>query len=369
MAEEKEYGGDDVERNEEPTPKRREDARKSGQVASSRSLIPAASLLGGILVLSFSAEKFMNAVTRLFTGFFSVAGQAKVIGREDLLVLSREAATVLLPIMAPLLGAMLTAAVAAGVLQTGFLWTGEPLRPNFSRINPFNGFGRFFSPDAAAEMAKALLSLVLLGGLGFFFLYPRFGALSALPVLDVPQIVAYSSSQGLRLLAQGVGILATLATFDYFYHYWRNEKRLRMSRQQLKEEIREHEGDPLIKARLKSLRQNRARQRMMAEVAKADVVVTNPQRIAVALRYRVKEMAAPKVVGKGTGYIAQKIRELAREKKIPIVENKPLAQLLYRIVEVGQEIPEKVYRAVAEVLAYVYRIRRGGLNAGGIAQN
>jgi flagellar biosynthetic protein FlhB len=173
----------------------------------------------------------------------------------------------------------------------------------------------------------------------------------------------------MRLLAQGVGILATLAALDYFYQYWRNEKRLRMSRQQVKDEMREHEGDPLIKARLKSLRQNRARQRMMAEVAKADVVVTNPQRIAVALRYHVGEMAAPKVVGKGTGYIAQKIRELAREKKIPIVENKPLAQLLYRIVEVGQEIPEKLYRAVAEVLAYVYRIRRGGLSPAATAHN
>jgi flagellar biosynthetic protein FlhB len=362
MAEEKGNGGEDVERNEEPTPKRREDARNKGQVASSRSVIPAASLLGGVLALSFISGEFMNGATRLFSGFFSMAGQAKVMTREDLLVLSRESSAVLLPILAPLFGSMLAAAVAAGVLQTGFLWTAEPLRPNFSRINPINGFGRFFSADAAAELAKASLSLVLLGGLGFFFLYPRLAALSALPVLDVPQIVAYGSQQGLRLLGQGVGILVTLATLDYFYQYWRNEKRLRMSRQQVKEEMREHEGDPLIKARLKSLRQNRARQRMMAEVAKADVVVTNPQRIAVALCYRVGEMTAPKVVGKGTGYIAQKIRELAREKKIPIVENKPLAQLLYRIVEVGHEIPEKLYRAVAEVLAYVYRIRRVGLS-------
>jgi len=153
--------------------------------------------------------------------------------------------------------------------------------------------------------------------------------------------------------------LTTFAVLDYFFQRWRTESQLRMSRQEIKEEMREHDGDPQIKNRLKSIRMKMARQRMMADVAKADVVVTNPEELAVALRYRLKEMGAPRVVAKGAGHIARNIRAVARERGIPIAENKPLARLLYRTVEVGKEIPENLYRTVAEVLAYVYRLRNG----------
>jgi flagellar biosynthetic protein FlhB len=157
--------------------------------------------------------------------------------------------------------------------------------------------------------------------------------------------------------------MAALAAMDYLFQRWRTEKRLRMSRQEIKQEMREQEGDPFLKAQLKSMRLKLARRRMMRDVAKADVVITNPTELAVALRYRASEMSAPRILGKGAGYIAQKIREVARERNIAIVENKPLAQLLYRQVDVGQEIPAGLYRAVAEVLAYVYRLRRGGQTA------
>jgi len=153
--------------------------------------------------------------------------------------------------------------------------------------------------------------------------------------------------------------MGALAGLEYFYQRWRTEVQLRMSRHEIKEEMREQEGDPQLKGRLKSLRQKMSRRRMTADVAKADVVITNPTHLAIALGYRAGEMSAPRVLGKGAGYIAEKIREIARAKGIPIVENKPLAQLLYRQVEVGWEIPEALYRAVAEVLAYVYRLRRG----------
>jgi flagellar biosynthetic protein FlhB len=153
--------------------------------------------------------------------------------------------------------------------------------------------------------------------------------------------------------------MGALAAIDYLYQRWRTDAQLRMSRQEIKEEMREQEGDPHLKNRLKSLRQKMSRRRMTAEVAKADVIITNPTELAVAMRYRVGEMSAPRVLGKGAGYIAQRIREIARERGIPVVENKPLAQLLYRQVDVGREIPETLYRAVAEVLAYVYRLRRG----------
>jgi len=161
------------------------------------------------------------------------------------------------------------------------------------------------------------------------------------------------------LTAGIVGATAALAGLDFLYQRWRTDSQLRMSRTELKEELREQEGDPHVKSHLKSLRQKFSRRRLAAEVAKADVVITNPTHLAIALRYNAAEMAAPRVLGKGAGYIAEKIREIARERGIPIVENKPLARLLYAQVEIGREIPEALYRAVAEILAYVYRLRRG----------
>jgi flagellar biosynthetic protein FlhB len=350
---------DDLEKTEEPTPKRREEARKKGQVARSRSLIPAATLLVAALILHFAGEELIVRMERLFIGFFSLAGGRREIVREDLFSLSLESGLLFLPVLIPLFAGLVLAGMGGGFLQTGFLWTAEPLRPDLSRLNPLTGLRRLFSLEAAAELVKALLSLVCLGTLGFLFLYADTAALSSLTSLEVQEIVLYSSREGAQLIGAGAGIMAALAGLDYLYQRWRTEVKLRMSRHEFKEEMREHEGDPLIKSRLKSIRQKLARQRMMAEVAKADVVITNPQELAVALRYRLEEMAAPRVVGKGAGFIAQKIREVAREKGIPIVENKPLAQLLYRLVQVEQEIPETLYRAVAEALAYVYRLRRG----------
>jgi flagellar biosynthetic protein FlhB len=169
----------------------------------------------------------------------------------------------------------------------------------------------------------------------------------------------YGARDGVLLTSWIVGVMGALAGLEYFYQRWRTEVQLRMSRQEIKEEMREQEGDPQLKGRVKSLRQKMSRRRMTAQVAKADVVITNPTHLAIALGYRAGEMGAPRVLGKGAGYIAEKIREIARAKGIPIIENKPLAQLLYRRVEVGWEIPETFYRAVAEVLAYVYRLRRG----------
>lgn len=349
---------DDFERTEEPTPRRCEEARKKGQVAKSRTLVPAALLLAATLVLHLAGEELMVRMERLFVGFFSLAARRAAITQEDLISLSRESGFLFLPVLVPLFVSVALAGVGGGFLQTGFLWTVEPLRLDLARVNPLVGLRRLFGVEAAAELVKALLSIVCLGTLGFLFLYTHLAAFAALANLEVREIVLYGSREGRWLMGAGVGVMAALAGLDYLYQCWRTEVKLRMSRRELKEELREQEGDPLIKSRLKSLRQKLARQRMMAEAARADVVITNPQKLAVALRYRPGEMVAPKVVAKGAGFIARKIREVAREKGIPLVENKPLAQLLYRLVEVGQEIPETLYRAVAEVLAYVYRLRQ-----------
>lgn len=349
---------DNLEKSEEPTPKRREEARKKGQVAMSRSLVPAAALLASALVLRFGGEELIVGMERLFAGFFSLAGGRKEITSEDLFALSLESGLIFLPFLAVLFSGVVLVGMGSGFFQTGFLWTTEPLRMDLSRLNPFAGLRRLLGLEAAAEMVKALLGLAALGILGFLIVYDDLPALSSLTSLNVGEIVLYGGKEGAHLLWSGAGVMAALAGLDYLYRRWRTEMNLRMSRQEFKEEMREHDGDPLVRSRLKGLRQKLSRQRMMEEVARADVVITNPQELAVALRYRLGEMAAPRVSAKGAGFVARRIREIARQKGVPIVENKPLARLLYRLVEVGQEIHESLYRVVAEVLAYVYRLRR-----------
>ncbi len=350
---------DDLERTEEPTPKRREEARKKGQFPRSRYLIPAATLIALAAMLRFGGEELMVRMERCAVGFFAAAGNGKQLATDDLIELSTRAGFLFAPVLLPFFGAVVLVGLASGFLQTGFVMAGEPLHFDLSRISPIAGFRRLFSLEAAAELVKAVLFIVGLGALGGVYLYSDLPALVSLSDLRAEDIILYASREGAVLTAWVIAAMGTLAGLDYLYQRWRTETKLRMSRQEVKEEMREQEGDPQIKGRLKGLRQKMSRRRMTVEVAKADVVITNPTELAIALRYRANEMSAPRVLGKGAGYIAAKIREIAREKGIPIVENKPLARLLYRQAEVGAEIPEILYRAVAEVLAYVYKLRRG----------
>jgi flagellar biosynthetic protein FlhB len=270
--------------------------------------------------------------------------------------------------MMVLFGGVVLTGVSGGLLQTGVLWTSETLRPDFSRLNPLAGLRRLLRLEVLAELGKALLEGVCLSTLAFFFFRADIPLLTSLSTLEVGDLLFYGSREGVWLLKAGVAVMAALALLDYFFQRWRLQVQLRMSRQEVKEELREQEGAPLLKSRFKNLRQKMARQRMMAEVPRADVVLTNPTELAVALRYSANEMMAPRVVAKGAGFIARRIREIARQHSIPLMENKPLARLLYRQVEVGQEIPENLYRAVAEVLAYVLRLRQNrdqGLGARG----
>ena len=348
---------DDLERTEEPTPKRREEARKQGQFAKSRNLIPAATLVAIAVALRFGGTELAGRLERCVIGFFSAAGNMKQMQSDDVLHLSAQAGLLLAPILLPFFGAVVLAGLGSGFLQSGFVLASEPLQFDFARINPLAGFRRLFSVDAVVELVKAVLFIVGLGWLGARYIYADIPALVSLTDMGVDDMLAYAIHEGSALGLWIIAAMAALVGLDYMFQRWRIDKRLRMSRQEVKQEMREQEGDPLLKAQLKGMRQKLARRRMMTDVAKADVVITNPTELAVALSYRAEERAAPRILGKGAGYIAEKIREVAREKGIPSVENKPLAQLLYRQVDVGQEIPSALYRAVAEVLAYVYRLR------------
>jgi flagellar biosynthetic protein FlhB len=351
---------DDLERTEEPTPKRRDEARKKGQFAKSRNLIPAATLVAIAAALRFGGEELVVRMQRCLIGFFSMAGTMREFASEDFMELSLQAGWLVAPVLLPVFGGVVLAGLASGFLQTGFVPAAEPLHFDLSRMNPISGFRRLFGMDAIAEVIKAMVFVFALGLLGGFYLYADLPVLISLSSRRVEDIVFYASRDGAALIAWIVAAMAALAGLDYLYQRWRTEVQLRMSRQEIKEEMREQEGDPQLKGHFKRLRQKMSRRRMTAEVGKADVIITNPTHLAIALRYRAGEMAAPRVLGKGAGYIADKIREIARQKGIPIVENKPLARLLYDQVDVGREIPETLYRVVAEVLAYVYRLRRSG---------
>lgn len=349
---------DDFERSEEATPKRQEEARKKGQVAKARALIPTAALLGAVFVLPKTSAALVEVTHRLFHGFFSLAAEPRELSPQEIFALGMETSRMVLPLVLLLFSVVIASSVASGFLQTQFLWSMQLLQPDFSRLNPLTGLRRLFSLDGFAEVGKSLLEVFCLGLLGFFAFRADLPALASLSSLALGDLMIFATAGGMWLLKAGVGIMIVLAFLEYLFQRWRVQTQLRMSRQEVKEEMREQEGDPHIKGRLRQLRQKMARQRMMAEVPKADVIITNPTHLAIGLRYRPEEMTAPRVVAKGAGFVAQRIREIARSNSIPIMENKPLARVLYQQVEVGQEIPESLYRTVAEVLAYILRLRQ-----------
>jgi flagellar biosynthesis protein FlhB len=350
---------DDLEKSEEATPKRREEARKQGQFPRSRNLIPAATLGAIALALRFGGEPLVRRLGACVTGFFTMAGTTRQLSGEDMVSMSFETSLLIAPVLLAVFAGIMGSGLSTGFIQSGFVMASAPIRFDLNRINPVAGWARLFSLDSVTESVKAMLFISVLGIIGAVFLYARLPALISLPTLAVEEIFTYATRVGSALGAWMIGAMGALAACDYLYQRWHISRQLRMSRQELKEEMREQEGDPLLKSHLKSLRQRMARRRMMRDVEKADVVITNPTHLAIALGYRAKEMGAPRVLGKGAGFIAARIREVARSKNIPVVENKPLARLLYQQVEVGREIPESLYRAVAGVLAYVYRLRGG----------
>ena len=355
---------DNLERTEEPTPRRREEARKQGQFPRSRELIPAATLLVLLIFMRWAGGELIERHARLLAAFLSASGSVKQLGVQDISQFLLNTGWLFAPVILPFFAAAVLSAVGCGVLQSGMVLAAEPIRLDFSRINPSNGLRRLFSIDALADLTKAILFIAALGFIGGKLIYGDLPAISSLANMAVSDILAVTGEEAKSVATWIICTVGGLAALDYMFQRRRTETKLRMSRQEVKEDMREQEGDPLVKSQLKNLRQKLSRRRIMSDVAKADVVITNPTELAIALRYRAGEMHAPKVLGKGAGFIAQKIREVARANSIPIVENKPLARLLYREVEIGREIPEALYRAVAETLAYVYRLRRGGSGSG-----
>jgi len=349
--------GKDQEKTEQATPKRREDARKKGQVAHSKEISTVLILLSALGAFHFGGGWMMWSLATFMNGYFSNISEMS-LQVSSIQNLTWTVAETFIFIVLPILAAVFVAGLAANLLQVGFHMTGEPLKPKLSKLNPLSGAKKLFSLRSLSELIKSILKIIIVGGTALIVVHTETADIPALLRMSVGDILLFigQASQKIALFTCLVLILVSLA--DYLYHRWQFEKDLKMSKHEIKEEHKQQEGDPLVRARIRRIQTEMARHRMMEAVPEADVVITNPTHFAVALKYDAKEMFAPKVLAKGAGFIAQRIKEIAAEADIPIVENKPLARTLFRSVEIGDFIPAELFRAVAEILAYVYQLKR-----------
>ena len=357
----------DSERTQPASPRRLEQAREDGEVARSQELNTFALLaVAGMSVWILGGEILSGLIGLMRSALTLTADDVFQTGQ--MLRLLGEHGGTGFGAIAPVLAAAFLAALIAPLLLNGWLFTLKPLQPKFSRLNPLAGMGRMFSLHGLVELAKAVAKVLVVGGMAALVIWNSLDAVVSLSQESTLSASLHAARLVGWTLLLTIGGMALIAAVDVPYQLWNHAKKLRMSPADLRREARESEGDPQIKARVRNLQREAARKRMMAEVPKADVIITNPTHYAVALSYRENSMRAPRVVAKGQDLTAQRIRELAGEHRVPIVEAPPLARALYRHAELGDEVPESLYTAVAEVLAYVFQLRRFQVEGGRVPQ-
>lgn len=344
------------EKTEKATPRKRQEVRKKGQVAKSADVTAAFLMLIVFLVLSFSSGMWGDAITRLFRQSFQHYFFMDVtIDSVQLIFVDLLQQLALL--VGPIFLAAIAAALFANFVQVGFLFTTEPLQMKLSKLDPIQGFKRIFSLRALVELLKSILKVLFVGVVTFSILWMHIDDILSLSYKSIGAIAATLGRLTIQMGLVASVALLFLSLFDYLYQRYDFEKNIRMSKQDIKDEYKKTEGDPLIKSRIKQKQREMAMRRMMQEVPKADVVITNPTHFAVALKYDEQQADAPIVVAKGADYMAQKIKDIAKKNDVMIVENRPLARALYDQTDVGMVIPEAFFKAVAEILAYVYKTK------------
>ena len=345
-----------TERTEDPTQKRLDDAHDRGDVAKSQEVNTWFMISGATLVIS----TFSGSIGGIEVPLRNLIANSWMIRTDgpSLLELAKNLEFAMIAALGVPLLMLLIAAVAGNMLQHRLVWSGEQLKPKLSKISPLAGAKRIFGKRAVANFAKGLFKLVALGAVMTAILWPERHRLEAMLRFDLATIPGLIVTLTLQLMGAVVAVLALVAIADYFFQYRQWYERQKMSLREMKEEFKQSEGDPHIKSRMRQLRQARMKKRMMAAVPKASVVITNPTHYSVALQYN-RGMSAPICVAKGVDHLAFKIREIARQHDIPIVENVPLARALYATVEIDEEIPVEHYHAVAEIIGYVMGLKRG----------
>ncbi len=344
------------EKSHDATPHRRQQAREQGQVVKSMELSSAGELLGGLLVVyGLSAGLFAALGSLMSTQLGELPnleyGQAEFAEQSQTLI------GLLASELLPLLGLMLGLAILLNVGQTGLLFTPSRLMPDISRINPLKGLTRVFSLSGFMRLGFGIVKILIVAGVAFFSIYARRAELLLVPEWSAAKVGIFLLDILFWTAVKIAAALLLLAILDYWYQRWKHENDLKMTTQELKDEMKNLQGDPQVAARRKQVQRQLILNRLGQDVPKADFVVTNPTHLAVAVQYDPQSMAAPIVVAKGQGSMAERIRRIALEHEIPVLERKPLAQALYHNVEVGQPIPRDHYAAVAEVLRYVYELK------------
>ncbi len=344
------------EKTEEPTAKKRADARKKGQVARSQELNSAFVLLVGFFGLKLLWDSIYGTIATYTTYVFTNLNQT--VDTENILHIFIGIVIILAKTAFPIMIFIMLIGLAINFFQVGLNFNTESIEFKLDKLNPINGFGRIFSKRSLVELVKSFFKILVIGFFLYRFIHEQ--------ILAMPQFMFFDLTTSLALVAEiifqmafiVIGVIMIMAVMDYGYQKWQTTQDLKMSKQEVKDEMKQTEGDPQIKGKIRQKQRQMAMARMMKEVPKADVIITNPTHYAVALSYE-QGMTAPVVIAKGQDLVAQRIKEIGREARVPIIENKPLARTLYAAVQVGDSVPQELYQAVAEVLAYVYRLKHG----------
>ena len=347
----------DEDKTQDPTAKRLEEAHKRGDVAKSIEVNTWFMIAGATFIMSSFSGSIGGSIQMPLRNLIANSWQIRTDG-PGLLALAQKLEYILVAALGVPFLLLILAAIAGNIVQHRFVWSAESLKPKFSKISPLSGAKRIFGKQAAANFAKGLFKVIALGAVMVAILWPERSRLDSMMRFDPDALLGVTRTLTLQLLGAVVALLALVAIGDYLFQYRQWFERQKMSLREMKEEFKQSEGDPHIKGRIRQLRVARMKKRMMAAVPKASVIITNPTHYSVALSYE-RGMSAPICVAKGMDNIALKIREIAREHDIPIVENVPLARALYATVEVDDEIPVEHYHAVAEIIGYVMGLKRG----------
>lgn len=344
------------EKTEEATPKKKSEARKKGQIARSKDVGLAITMVTCTLVILLLSGMIVGNLKDTMV-YFLQSGMLQDINEMSIksivLTILMKAALCILPVVVPIM----IAGIVASLMQTGFLLTGESLKPKFSKLNPISGFKNMFSKKSFVDLLKNLAVVTIIGFIGFLYVRDNYDKILQISNTYLPSLGGQVQDLVVGIFFQVSVVLVIIAAADYFVQFRFHQKDLRMTKQEIKEEYKQMEGDPQIKSKIKQKQREMATRRMMASVADATVVITNPTHFSIALKYEEGNNEAPKVVAKGADLVALKIKEVAKKNDVPIMENKPLARMIYEQVDIDREIPQEMYQAVAEILAMVYKLK------------
>lgn len=347
---------DAADKTEEPTGKKVSEARNKGMVAKSADLNAAVGLLAAVLLIWIFSDRLIDGMKTAMTQSFTSIGTFQSTP-ENFPTIFMQGFVGIIWMLAPVVGGITAISIAIQIYQVGFFWSTEPLGPHFGKIFALSGFTKIFSPTSFVEILKSVAKMVIVGTMAYKVVHKHYAEYLLLADMELPQFCHLLFSVCMEVIIKSSIILLILGIADLIYQKRKNHKELKMTKQEVKDEARSSEGDPHIKGKIKSLRMQMHKNLMMKELPKATVVITNPTFLAIAIRYDQGVDAAPVVVAKGKRIIAERIRDVAKENHIPLIEDKPLARSMYDVAEVGEEIPQEFFAAVAEILAYVYSLK------------